>query len=278
MSRLKYINIDTRYNIDKYHFPLAEYYLELPEHIHNVISFSIVSIELPITFHNICSAFNNNSFDVLATTNRNIDKKTVIKIPDNFYTTETLHKTVVDALKDNSLNDLRLDLSNNKMKLSSKHNDYIINFTNDKNCLGNLLGFQKNPIYINKRDTLDEYNSENQTICNLFNPRYLFLEIIEYGHNKHNKNDYLFTSTLLGCHISKHIIAKVTIDYKNFPYGSLFPANLVNGFLVSNVRVYKRHINLEALQIRLLNEIGIPICLNGHEISFCCQVECQNDC
>jgi hypothetical protein len=98
MPRLKMINIDTRFNTDKCHFPLSEYYIELPEHIHNVISFTIISVELPITFFNICEALNNCSFSVSTVSNRSIDK-TIIKVPDNFYTTETLHRTLADSFK-----------------------------------------------------------------------------------------------------------------------------------------------------------------------------------
>jgi hypothetical protein len=249
-------------------------------HIHNVISFTIISIELPITFFNICDTWNNNSFHVVDISNGSIDKKTTIKLPDNFYTIDTLHKTVANSLKKNGIHDLKIKKSNNKTKFSSKEKDYIIDFTKDRHSLGCMLGFTKQPkIYIQKDNSqpIVYENDKNQTICNLFNPRYLFLEVIEYHHHQENKNEYLFTSSLFECQISKHIMSKNTIDYKNYPFGSLFPANLVNGFLASNNRIYKKHIKVETLRIRVLNEFGIPICLNGHEISFCCQFDCHND-
>jgi len=73
--------------------------------------------------------------------------------------------------------------------------------------------------------------------------------------------------------MSKYIIARITMDYNTFPYGSVIPANLFNGFLITSTRTYKEQICLEDLEIRLVDELGLPICLNGFEITFCMVVE-----
>jgi hypothetical protein len=102
------------------------------------------------------------------------------------------------------------------------------------------------------------------------------LELVEYEFHKNNDhNDHLFSSSMLAPQISKYIIARIAIDYHTFPFGSVLLANLYNGLLISNTRYYKKHINLESLEIRLLNEFGYPICLHGFELSFCIQVECE---
>lgn len=304
MNITKYLTIDTRFYTDQYHFPFSEYYVELPYRIHNIKSFTIVSIEIPMSFYNICDALNNNSIKICNVTNKNECPKT-IKIPDNNYTLDTLRKQIDESLKTNGINDLYVDMSNNNFKLSSKIHDYIIELENQqyydskKNYkLSSLLGLRSSKLYvIPEEDKTPKQSSEKksqeeespqgspETICNLFNPRYLYLEIIEYDHDKHhhqhdnqehnhNHNNHLFSSSLLGSHISKHIIARIVLDYRTFPFGTTLPANLFNGFLISNIRHYVSPVKLKHLKIRLLNEFGFPICMNGFEISFCCQIEC----
>lgn len=77
--------------------------------------------------------------------------------------------------------------------------------------------------------------------------------------------------------MSKYIIARITLDYNTFPYGSVVPANLSNGMLISDTRQYKEKIRLEDLEIRIVNEFGFPICFNGFEISFCMAIECEHN-
>jgi len=116
--------------------------------------------------------------------------------------------------------------------------------------------------------------SNNNDMSDLLNARYLYLEIIEYDHNKHN--NYLFSSSALGCQISKYIIARIVLDYKTFPNGSVLPANLLNGLLITTIRTYKKPICLENMKIRILNELGMPVFLEGLDFSFCIQLECED--
>jgi hypothetical protein len=48
---IRYISIDARINAQRYNFPYAEYYIELPETICRVKSLSVVSAEIPIVFY-----------------------------------------------------------------------------------------------------------------------------------------------------------------------------------------------------------------------------------
>ena len=78
---------------------------------------------------------------------------------------------------------------------------------------------------------------------------------------------------MLCSQLSKYIIARITMDYKNFPYGETLPANLYNGFLLSDTRHYKEKIKLDEIDVQLVNEFGFPINLNGIEITFCMVIE-----
>ena len=111
----------------------------------------------------------------------------------------------------------------------------------------------------------------------IMNPRYVYLEIIENENHHNRKNRHLFTSSTFCSRISKYILARITLDYKNYPCGSILPANLLNGFLLSGTRNYDKHICMEGIYFRLLNELGIPIACKDDNISFCFQIECTDE-
>jgi hypothetical protein len=108
-------------------------------------------------------------------------------------------------------------------------------------------------------------------------PRYVYIELFEYPRHHTHDNECLFTSSILLEPLNKYIISRVVMDYKNYPAGSLLPANLSNGLLLSGFRQYKRPIKISNLNIRLLNEVGLPIYLKYDAISLCIQVECEDN-
>jgi len=114
-------------------------------------------------------------------------------------------------------------------------------------------------------------------------PRYVYLEVIDrHCYNNHEKkegcrNEHLFTSNLFSSRISKYVLGRITLDYKNYPTGSILPANLFNGFLISGVRKYHGSVHLRDLYFRVLNEVGDPIWFENENISFCLQVECSHE-
>jgi hypothetical protein len=276
--KTKYINIDARLSNEFPCFPFADYYIELQEHVHHVKTLSIACIEVPISFFNVCDALKNNCFKIVDIDNPK-NKKT-IKIKDEHYTKESLIETINEELLSNTVYDLSFSLSStNKTKISTTSR-YILDFSvnedgepsEKENKLGSVLGF-KNPKYYIEADK----EKETEKICSYLNPRYLFLEILEREHNRENKTNYAFESNVLCSKMSKYIIARITMDYYTFPYGSVVPANLFNGLLISDTRRYKEKIKLEDLEIRMVNEFGFPICFNGFEISFCMVVEYEYD-
>jgi len=75
--------------------------------------------------------------------------------------------------------------------------------------------------------------------------------------------------------IRKNILARVTTDYAVYPYGSILTANLFNGLLTTDLRLYALggKIDLQKLNIQLVNENGEIMNLNGEDISFCLRLE-----
>ena len=74
--------------------------------------------------------------------------------------------------------------------------------------------------------------------------------------------------------INKNILSRISLDSNNYGHGSVLPANLNNGYLVSDTRSYNGNVDLQKLNIQLLNEDGLPVILNGLDFSFCLKVEC----
>jgi hypothetical protein len=275
--KIKYINIDARFSNEFPCFPFSDYYVELEETIHNVKSLSISCIEIPISFFNVCDALKNNCFKITDIDNPKNQK--IIKIKDEHYTNFSLIKTINEEILSNNMYDLSFSSSSlNKHRISTTSSRYIIDFSvnengeskEKKNTIGSTLGFNNQKYYIEP-----DKEKETEKICNYLNPRYLFLEIRERERNNENKINYVFESNVLCSKLSKYIIARITLDYNTFPYGSVLPANIYNGFLISDTRRYKEKIKLEDLEIRILNEFGYPICFNGFEISFCMAIECE---
>ena len=67
--------------------------------------------------------------------------------------------------------------------------------------------------------------------------------------------------------VNKNIIARISLQ--NLSFGEVLSANLQNGLLISDKRSYNGKNDLQKLNISLLNEIGIPMNLNGLDFSFC---------
>ena len=109
-------------------------------------------------------------------------------------------------------------------------------------------------------------------ICDFTHPRYLFLEIYENDHDK----KHAFVSSLVCERITKHAIARIVVDQRTFTYGSVLPANIFNGLLISDTRIYNKPIDLHKFYIRIINEYGIPLDMHGFDFSFCITATIQD--
>ena len=71
---------------------------------------------------------------------------------------------------------------------------------------------------------------------------------------------------------SQQILARIAIDYKNYPFGSTLIAEK-NSLSLSDIRRYSNEVDLQRLNIRLADEFGKVIDLNGTNISMCLELE-----
>jgi hypothetical protein len=269
-TKRKFVNIDTRFSDEYNYLTVANCNVTLPERINDVKSISISSIELPVSFYNISSSIGNNSFQI---TNGS-GPRTII-VPDGEYSAATL-KTKLNTLITGVTPDISFNLttsaaSGDMMSVASSA-DCSFNFAvndqgvpekyNIKSKLGWMLGFRqadynvKTPVNANFRADLN-------------GPRYLYLAMEEF----HNGNKNSFISTVSSGLVNKNIIARISLDKSNYGFGTIMPANRLNGLLLSDVRKYSGKVDLQKINFQLLNEIGNPISLNGSDYSLCLEIE-----
>jgi hypothetical protein len=137
---------------------------------------------------------------------------------------------------------------------------------NFKNKLGWMLGFrqQSYTIYRNGGSITSE------GIADFNQPRYLYLVVDEYGGSGKQNS---FICPLPKSLINKQILARISMDYNNFPFGSVLTANIVNGYLLSDSRSYTGKKDLQKLGVELVNEYGTTVDLNGLDFSVALEIE-----
>lgn len=280
-TKRKYVNIDTRfrdeYTDNKYNdnIKMMNCNITLPERITNVKSVMVCNAEIPVGYFNVSASLGNNYFCISGNT-----VKKIITIPDNQYTISTL-ETKINSVINTVFTDLTFVLcdasgtTNNKYFSSivnSSANKYTANFDTDisgnfdkynfKSKLGWLLGFHKQTYTINTA------NIYSEAAINLSGPRYLYIVLDEFNQNTQNS----FISPQSGFLLNKNIIARITTNRTAYPFGAVIPANNFNGYLLTDRRTYTGTVDLKRLHIQLVNELGIPMNLNGLDFSFCLEI------
>lgn len=287
-TKTKYWNIDTRFRDDYDNYAqivsgsqIRWFTFTLPQSINDVKSIHVTNIEIPISFHNISATFGNNVMKIG-------DK--LLTIPDGTYTSSSLKTAFQTAISGLSIANLSFDISANNftyftnvgggdvtINLNIKPHDSCNNVANPlsasaaefdkfnvKSKLGWLLGFRDISYTIPASGVL---KSEN--VVDLNNPKYLYLAVDEFT----NGNQSSFISPMPMSIVNKNILARISLDYSHYAYGSVMPANRFNGLLLSDRRCYNGKVNLQKLKLQIVNEYGHSIYLNGLDFSFCLEIE-----
>jgi hypothetical protein len=270
-SKTKYISIDTKFRDDYDYTQPANFQIVLPERVNDVRSICVTNIEIPMSLHNISANLGNNYFKVINGAN-----SVIITIDDNFYTAASLANEVAEKLA-LSIYTAGIAITvnaNARTSIATNANITLVfdvdktgnsDKFNFKQKLGWLLGFRKT--------SYDIFNTNVTAECSLdlYGPRYLYLAIDEF--TKGNQNT--FVTPLSSSLINKNIIARIGLDMQYYGYGTMLPANYSNGLLTTDTRSYTGKIDLQKLNVQLLNELGVPVMLNGHDFSFCLEASCE---
>jgi len=286
-TKKKYWNIDTQFRDDydgsmNY---LTQYNFTLPQTINDVKSIYVTNFELPVTFYNISASLGNNVFKVTHLSGGN--NYHYIVIPDGQYDSSYNISSVINAqMTSKGLTSISFSINTKGKSVFTYTGTYVIDFAintnytittstntiiNDldkysvKSNLGWLLGFRNITYSITGSATT--FTSENLADFNRMH--YLYLVADEFSSNTPNSFISPFATSIL----NKNILAKISLDPYNYPFGSVLPANYLNGHLQSDKRTYSGKINLQRLKVQLVNEYGVPINLNGSDFSFCIEIE-----
>jgi len=278
-TKTKILNIDTRFR-DSFSSPaVANYNIALPERIMEVKSMRVASVELPISYYNISNTLGNNSFRLtVGTTSR------TFIIPDGQYTPTTLIAAMNNLLAGTAFSSIIFGqvpspvgvTGNFTITNNDPTNTCTINFCSSidqtgtldtKNYmfkLGWILGF---------RDVIYTISASGGKITAtsplyLYGPRYLYLAIDDFQNN----NSHSFITTSNTSELKQNILGKIMMNPAN-PFGTLYSANLINGGLLTDKRIYTNRINLQRMNVQLIDEIGRPINLNGEDFSFTLELE-----
>lgn len=280
-TKKKFINIDTRFRDEYNTSSVVNYNITLPERITEVKTIRVTNIEVPNSIYNISSIIGNNTLTLIKTTNGFISD--TIVIPDGNYTPTSLLNLIYAELNTTFEGGISVSEINGKCKfINATPDSYTIDFSIDENGnfdksiprskLGWVLGF-RNITYDIKGSAVTEplvpESLVSESLIDLNGPRYLYLAVDEFTKG----NQHSFISPLPKSLINKNILARISVDSRTWSFGTIFPANKMSGNLVTDTRSYTGKTDLQKLNIQLLNEYGIPVDLNGMDLSFCLEVE-----
>lgn len=276
-TKKKLINMDTRFT-DDYIYPrtgfnqISNYTFTLPEKVNEVKSISVSSVEIPVSFYNISSSLGNSYFTLI---NGGGTKK-VIQMDDGNYT----DLSAVYLNIQTKVNSLGIDASfsiapkTSYTTIKNGATGYEIDFNTDicgnsdkynfRSKLGWLLGYRDPSFSMASYGTYISPSS-----ANLNSVRYLYLVIDEFSNSFPNS----FVSPMSSHIMNKKILARISIDNKFYPYGTVINANHRNGFLISDIRRYQGKVDIQRLNVQLVNEFGFPVNLNGLDFSFVLEIE-----
>jgi hypothetical protein len=275
------INIDTRFRENYYASQAANFHLDLPLRLTQVVSLQLSALELPTTFFAISGIFGNNFF-VLEISNAGVDPLIII-IPDGNYDYLSFSGYVNNFLQNQTINVLYNDIDfiadantpsgtgsggSGRMIIGVKPLSTVIsfsiNFQTDRygnedrqtplplKC-GWLMGFREG-YYENNVS----YVSEG--IIDFVGTKYIYLVVDDFNNSVNDGFYGAFTSSIL----NKNILARISLQ------GSVFSVLSQSNFILTTTpRQYFGPVDIQKLQIQLLDEYGRILNLNNMDYSFC---------
>ena len=270
-TKTKYLTIDTRFRDEYDSSTLANYTISLPDRINDVKSIRVQSANIPITFYNISANRGNNVFTLSI-----LNKRVTIILPDRQYDACTLVSVINSeiTLMTSPFNSITFSIDNHRgiFTNSGDKNDCTVNFEISKSSLGVpnplstfgwLLGYRKSSYVISPNSAI-----HGEAFVSLIGPRYIYLIVDEFKNgNPHSFVCLSRTSELS----SQQILARISMDYTNYPFGSILSTD-DSGYCCTDTRRYANEINIQRMNVRLVDELGTILDLNGMDFSFCMEL------
>lgn len=294
-EKTKYLTIDTRFR-DQYDTSLlANYNITLPERVNSVKSMKAVSLEMPLSYHNVSASLGNNSFKL---TN---GQSEVIVLGDDYYPTSTIATPIGTKLSDASLGWISTGITVTHNSTTGK-----ITFTNSNTVdvtiefdsiecsggitptgglskreslmskLGWLLGFRLPSYTIPKKVGGVNGTLTGEAIADFSGLPYFYLIVDEFKNsNPHSFLGLSRTSQLS----SQQILARITVDTSSYGVG-IGGAIVIGGTgpqiiavghddnMVSDIRTYGELVDIQKMNVRIVDQFGRIMNFNGLDFSF----------
>ena len=288
------LNIDTRFRENLHSTQSSDFQIQMPIKFNKVVSMSLSSLELPVSFYGISSDLGNNylyiqlKHTVIGELNGNIIlSEKIITIPDGNYNAADLLNTINEIIaptKDDSTlqnpDDIfsyltfTLDITSGgsgtgkvTIRGNGTHREAIkeiifdfskdINGHNDKTDISSKIGW--NLGFIKKK-----YRGANTyTADTVIEPaaiRYIYLAVDDFANSANNQFVNVFNNSIM----SPNILARISIK------GSYFSLIMENDFnIITEPRRYFGPVDIQRLRIRLYDERGRILSMNNSNYSFC---------
>lgn len=282
------------------------YVIQLPETINRAITMSISSLEIPLTYYNISTFNNNNTFTIQELSGNdiygplysiilesglydarfnndnsfpkhiayNIQEEITEKLNANFIKlsfnledkTGKSYFQLTDISKNYQIN-FDIDNSNNSNNSNNPSIKYNCNENYLHQKLGWLLGFTKPSIIIDS-SSIQIYSDR---ICNINYPRYVYIAIDDFQSSSRN-----YFSVAAQSLIAPNIIGRINILSLLHEKTAFKQAASAGDFLFTqkHIREYFGPTDITKLRIQLLDEYGRPFSLNNSDWSFVATFEC----
>tara|TARA_Y100000389_G_C17463934_1_gene523944 strand:+ start:3453 stop:4634 length:1182 start_codon:yes stop_codon:yes gene_type:complete len=263
------LNIDTKFR-DNLETNSADFIIQLPMKFYKVTSMKVSAIEIPIRFYGISEYLGNNYFTLVV----DGGTPTVITIPDgNYYNAQlisTLNTTIHALGAPFDTVTFTLNSINDKVTVTTTSASIELYFDADQmgdckigpntqltNKFGYNLGFTK----------ASYTGGVTYTGESLINPRphkYMFLSVDDFQNNVSNNS---FVSAFQNSFLDNNILARISTN--------LFRDGVIinDDELLSEPRQYFGPVDIQKLRIRLYDEYGRIIDMNGVNYAFCLTME-----
>ena len=295
----KSLNIDTRFRDNLYSTHSSDFTLQMPTKFNKVVSMSLSSLELPITFYSISSYYGNNFMNMsVAYTDASggiLLSSKVIVVPDGNYNAQDLLDKINRILSPIDTNgaltnpndifsyvQLTLDITatgsgTGKVTIeptglrADKITNIVMDYTRDINGiidnvepstrLGWNLGFLRR-----KYDGQASYTAD--AVIDPASLRYIYLAVDDFCNSSHNHFINVFNDSIM----NPNILARISVK------GSYFSLLMENDFnIVTEPRTYFGPVDIQRLRIRLFDDRGRLLNMNNANYSFCLDLKMLYD-
>ena len=298
------LNINTKFRTNFYNTTATDFVLDLPEEFKNVVSITVVSVQVPNSNYTFCSSYGTNEFTVelfdlsannTAPASGALKETKVIKIKEGIYTGAILQDYLnTNVFSEGELKrigckydgisrkfrffrDFRKDISGGTPEPSNPNIRHAFNLdfrlNEDKNRpiqlnMGWILGYRQQ--YYNWEQDYVDASGINFKLDQGYNPEAVYDNlgsryfILCIDDFNKNYSNTLSSPFSESVFNNETAIAKVPNNPNSVNFDDIF---------YQSRRNYFGPVNIKKLKIQLLDELGRVVDLNNNDFSFSIQIE-----